>query len=480
MRLWRLASAFGAIFTYNWITVLGSVLVTVSAWMILALVVLAALGIVQSVYLGILAFLVLPGFFVAGLVIIPLGVLWEHRKRRRQAAEPAERVAAFPVIDFNVRRVRDVAVVVTVLTVVNWLILGTVSYMGVVYTDSVEFCGLVCHKVMEPEFTAYMNSPHSRVACVKCHIGPGASWFARSKLSGVRQVFAVLFDTYPRPIPTPVHNLRPSTETCEQCHWPERFSGDRVRVIPEFYEDAENTLVYTVLVMHVGGGQAGEGGIHSWHIDPDKRTTYLATDEERQVIEVVRVTDAQGNVTQYKSAGSRLSDEAIAQAPFRTMDCIDCHNRPTHTFQTPAKALDERMADDRIDKTLPSIKSIGVEALSAAPADEGGLETIARHVRTFYRDEYPEVFASNGESIEQAIAELQDIYQQNVFPDMNVTWDTYPNHLGHTQSPGCFRCHDDSHQTESGEVIRQECTICHTILAWQESEPEILDQLAPK
>jgi len=377
--------------------------------------------------------------------------------------------------------VRHLAGVVSGLTLVNLLILSTVSYEGVQYMETPEFCGLVCHSVMAPEHTSYVNSPHARVDCVECHIGPGAPWFVRSKLSGVGQVLAVTFNTYEHPIPTPVANLRPSQDTCEQCHWPERFTGDRIRVIPKFADDEANTATKTVLLMHIGGGEMSAAGIHSWHIDPDKQTTYFARDYERQDIPVVRVTRTDGTETEYVAAGAEGETVSTEGLTPRRMDCIDCHNRPTHIFQVPDRAMNQAMADGRISPTLPYIKKVGTEALTEATGEEGDLERIAEKVTTFYRENYADRAAELDPLVAQAVEAMQAIYKRNVFPQMDVTWGTYRSNLGHPVGEdgalGCFRCHDDSHTNKEGEVIRQDCGICHTMLAMDEENPEILVQL---
>lgn len=464
------------LFGRNWITMFGAILTTASAVLIIAFLLLGLIGHAATPYLGIMAFLVLPGIFVFGLAIIPLGVYWQRRTDRitgrdRKAAGPH-----YPIVDFNKPHTREALAIVVVLTAVNLFIISTVSYRGVLFMDSVEFCGTVCHTVMEPEHTAYLNSPHARVECVECHIGPGAPWFVRSKLSGVGQVFAVAFRTFSHPIPTPVENLRPSRDTCEQCHWPERFAGDRVKVITEFSEDEANSPVQTVLLMHIGGGNSSHGGIHSWHIDPSKTTTYLPADETRQEIPFVQV-ETGGAVKEYVAEGAEVILTEEMESEMRVMDCIDCHNRPSHIFKLPAQAMDEAMAAGRIDHTLPYIKKIGVEVLDAAKGDPGDLEQIAEGVQAYYQENYLDLFDSEREGIDRAIREIQAIYRGNVFPGMDITWGTYPNNIGHVRYTGCFRCHDDTHMSENGSTIRQDCDICHTILAWQEESPEILQQL---
>ncbi len=463
----------------NELTALGGVLATISALLIIALLILSAFGIYDTPYLGIVAFLVLPGVFVLGLLLIPLGLYWERRRVRRQGgpSNPAPR-EIYPRLDFNRASVRRTAGIVSLLTVINLLILSLTTYKGVTYMDSVEFCGTVCHTVMEPEYTAYLNSPHSRVKCVECHIGPGAPWFVRSKLSGVGQVFATLLDSYSRPIPTPVENLRPSRDTCEQCHWPEKFTGDRVKVITRFAEDEANTPLKTVLLMHIGGGNTGHRGIHSWHIDPRRQTTYIAADAQRQIIPWVQVREADGTVKEFVAQDASLTPDQLARAERRVMDCIDCHNRPTHIFKLPDQAMDEALEMGRIDRTLPYIKKLGVEVLRAAAESQGNAsEEIARRVRAFYQQKYPDLLRSRREAIEAAIRELSAILRRNVFPSMRVTWGTYPDNIGHTRFPGCFRCHDEQHVSREGQAISQSCDLCHTLLAVEEPNPPVLQQL---
>jgi nitrate/TMAO reductase-like tetraheme cytochrome c subunit len=470
------------LFGQNWMTLLGATLATITALLIVAFVVLGLLGIYATPYIGIMAFMVLPAVFVFGLILIPIGAYWQRKRgvRSEDQAEGSE-VSPYPKIDFNLPRVRRMTGIVTVLTLVNLFILSLVSYEGVHYMDSVAFCGTVCHTVMEPEYATYLGSPHSRVKCVECHIGPGAPWFVRSKLSGVGQVFAVTFNTYKRPVPTPVENLRPSRDTCEQCHWPERFTGDRIRVITKFSDDEANTPVKTVLLMHIGGGAVGKGGIHSWHIDPRRQTTYIPADPQRQVIPWVQVREPDGSVTEFSAKDKLLTAEQIAAAEKRTMDCIDCHNRPTHVFRLPDQAVDEALAGERIDRSLPYIKKLGVEALQQAkgPKPEA-FDEIARRVHAYYRQNYSSLTESKREPIEAAIRELQAIYSRNVFPAMNLTWGTHPNNIGHERFPGCFRCHDDGHTSRNGKSITQDCSLCHTLLAMEEKEPEVLKQLEIK
>ncbi|RPJ85879.1 MAG: cytochrome C [Acidobacteria bacterium] len=463
----------------NWITLLGATLTTVSGLLIVAFLILGFLNISTSPYIGIMAFLVLPGLFVFGLLLIPAGVYWERRARRKRGETEAAGDQAFPTIDFNKPRVRHLGAAVAILTVVNLLLISIVSYEAVVYMETVQFCGQVCHTVMEPEYITYTGSPHARVECVDCHIGAGAPWFVRSKLSGVGQVFAVTFNTYDRPIPVPVENLRPSRETCEECHWPQKFTGDRIRVIENFAADETNTPLTTVLLMHIGGGSQTRG-IHGWHMEPGRETYYYPADRQRQTIPWVQVRQANGSTLEYRS-GADEAKTPPAPEQRRLMDCIDCHNRPTHIYEDPDQAMNRALASGRISRGIAFIKKVGTEALQATELKKaGGTDRSAeleRYVRDFYEKNQAEIYTSKRAEIDTAIREIQAIYRRNVFPKMNADWTTYPSNIGHERFPGCFRCHDSEHTSEGGDVIGQDCDKCHTILAQDEAQPEILKQL---
>jgi hypothetical protein len=312
---------------------------------------------------------------------------------------------------------------------------------------------------------AYQDGPHSRVTCVQCHIGPGAPWFVQSKLSGTRQIFAVALDSYPRPIPSPVEDLRPARDTCEQCHWPEKFHGDKVEARREYGADEENTEYVTMLRIHVGGGSDRLGiatGIH-WHMSLANEIEYITTDERRQVIPWVSLKGANGEEKIYMVDG--VTPEELALGERRRMDCMDCHNRPSHAFFPSAdRAVDQAIALGRIDRGLPYIKREAVAALTGEYASQSeALQAIADALREFYSTEYPAVHADARPQLETAIRATQTLYRRNVFPRMNVSWGTYADHSAHMEFPGCFRCHTDEHRAQDGSVIRQDCELCHTI-----------------
>jgi nitrate/TMAO reductase-like tetraheme cytochrome c subunit len=465
----------------NGVSLTGGVLTTTSAFTMIAYwlyVILLGGGAERYPYAGIIIFLILPIIFILGLILIPIGAyLRRHHLRKR-----GELPAVYPEIHLADPSFRKAAELVGVATVLNVIIFSAASYKGTQYMDSAQFCGETCHTVMQPEYTAYLISPHARVACVDCHIGPGASWFVRSKVSGVRQVFAVLFHDYERPISSPVQQLRPARATCEQCHWPQRFSGDIILVRPHYKDDEANTSSKTVLVMKVGGHSAeGMVGIHGHHLDPGVQITYISTDEKRQVIPRVTYVDPKGKTTVFNSSDKEMTPEELSRGELRVMDCLDCHNRPTHTFQLPEEALDQAISQSAISADLPYIKKEGLLALKATyPNRDTARQRIADVLRAFYKKNYPQIVVSRSQALEAAISRIQSTYLDNVFPAMNVTWGTYPNNLGHTDWPGCFRCHDGSHVSADGDTIPNNCDACHELLAFDEHNPKILEELGMK
>ena len=453
----------------NWISLAGVVLVTTATIFWLFVLPITLRGQTENPYIGILAYLVLPAPFFAGLMLVPLG-MWIQRKRDgRSGVYPPQ----FPPLNWHNADLRRLAYFIGVTTVANIVIASQLSYGAVNYMDSVTFCGETCHTVMQPEYTAYQDSPHSNVECVQCHIGPGAGWFVRSKLSGVGQVFAVTFDTYPRPIPTPVHNLRPARETCESCHWPQKYGEDRIKIVPKYAEDEANTLTKTVLLMKIGGGNRGVG-IHGTHLGPGVVITYGASDEARQVIPWVEYND-NGKKTVYATSDAKPDGAGLTK---RVMDCMDCHNRPSHSFDLPDRALDKAMNAGQISAGLPFAKKKALEILKTnyTTRDEAA-RRIPEAFAQYYRESQPAVWAQRQSEVTSSGQAVLAIWNRNIFPDMNVTWGRYPVNIGHTDFPGCFRCHDAAHNAKDGSSITQDCNACHNLLSMDEANPKVLTDL---
>jgi len=453
----------------NWISLAGVVLVTTATIFWLFLLPTTLRGEVHNPYVGILSFLILPGPFFLGLFLIPLG-MWLQRKREgRGGIYPPQ----FPPLNWANVDLRRLFYFVGAATVLNIMIASQLSYGAVSYMDTVTFCGQTCHTVMQPEYTAYKDSPHSNVECVQCHIGPGAGWFVKSKLSGMGQVIAVTFNTYPRPIPTPVHNLRPARETCEACHWPQKYGEDRIKIVPKFAEDETNTLTKTVLLMKIGGGNHGVG-IHGTHLGTGILIRYEHSDEQRQVIPRVTYI-VNGKETVY--ATSDAKPEGAYGQP-REMDCMDCHNRPAHAYDLPDRALDKSMNSGALSASLPFAKKKALEILKVnyKTRDEAAASIPAAFAK-YYQDSYPAIWSQRQNEVKAGAAEVLAIWNRNIFPEMNVTWGRYPMNIGHTDFPGCFRCHDGSHAAKNGDAITQDCGACHNLLAMDEANPKVLTDL---
>lgn len=426
-------------------------------------------------YAGIIAFIILPAILVMGLILIPVGMFFERRRQVRSGITEPRSIH----VDLSKPSHRRAIMVFISGTVIFLFATAVGSYRAYEFTESVTFCGQVCHSVMAPEFTAYQNSPHARVTCAECHVGPGAGWFVRSKLSGAYQVYATAFDLYPRPIPTPIKSLRPARETCEACHWPDKFHGSQERNFDHYMVDEENTKWSIRMLIKTGGGseQAGVAeGIH-WHMNIANEIDYIATDEQRQEIAWVRIKDREGNVREYINETNPIDPEELEQYEMRRMDCIDCHNRPTHIYLSPSRAMNQAFTAGWIDPTLPSAKRIGIEALiEDYSTKDSALIAIESRILETYENEYPDVLDARKEAVENLISGVQEIYRRNFFPRMGVRWDVYPDNIGHFLAPGCYRCHNGSFVSEDGHTISNECSNCHIIIAQgTEDDLQVID-----
>ncbi|WP_394700514.1 NapC/NirT family cytochrome c [uncultured Ilyobacter sp.] len=344
--------------------------------------------------------------------------------------------------------------------------LAVSGYEGYHYTESTEFCANVCHEVMEPQGTAHARSPHARVRCAECHIGEGADWFVKSKLSGTRQVLAVWRDSFHRPIPPAITELRPARDTCEQCHWPARFHGSQLKEIVHYSPDEANTRRAVRMLLKTGGADEATGqveGIHM-HMLASGTIEFISLDEFLQEIPWVRYTRLDGTQSVYRSDG-KSNNAPPPLGTHRAIDCMDCHNRGAHHFLSPQSAISLMMETGEMAADLPFLKREAVRVLvgnydDIAAANDG----IAEGLRVFYESQYPELAQSRSAAIDQAITKTQEVYRQNFFPAMKVDWRTYPENIGHMQTPGCFRCHDGLHVDEAGTPINSDCTVCHTFL----------------
>ena len=444
----------------NWISYFGGLLVASG----LALIVLGFLFQFTLAHPGpysdIFIYVLFPMIVVAGFAVVVFGMLVERRRRKRAGTlEPRP----YPAIDLNDPKQRKKFRIVTIAGMLVFVLLSFSGYHGYLFSESVTFCGSVCHRQMGPEMSAYRHSPHAKVACVECHVGGGAGYYVKAKMNGTKQLAEVVMGNYDRPIPTPIKGLRPARETCEECHWSEKNWGSQLYQRPHFRYDEKSTPEQITMLVKTGGGKDPYGaGIH-WHMAVENEVTYVALDDKLQDIPWVRAKRPDGSVAEYARTEKPVDAAKIATLVHHKMDCIDCHNRPAHDFDTPDVAVDRALAAGVFSSTLPYAKSLAVETLSKDYATrEAAHDGIKNAVTSFYAQRYPNVSATRGVDIDKLVAGLLDIYDRNVFPEMHVDFHTYPSNIGHRNSAGCFRCHDGQHVTADGKVLVSECKACHT------------------
>jgi hypothetical protein len=451
--------------TSHWLSMLGLFLVITALVSWLVILPIQGRG-GPNPYIGIVVFVVVPILFVAGLLLVPLGI---YLARRRIHDSLGGEATIEPGVAW-----RRLGLFFGVTALVNALVVSLVTYRAVHQMETVQFCGQTCH-VMTPQAMAHPVSAHARLACVECHVGEGARGWFESKAAGTRQLFEVAFDSYPRPVPSPLASGRlvPTRETCEHCHNPEQFAPARLRVISRFAEEEANTETQTVLTMMVGGSRYG--GIHGKHYGPGVEIRFAAADAQREKIPWVEYRNTNTGETRVYQTDAGAS---VSSAPKILMQCVDCHNRPAHTFSPPDRALDAAFAVGMLPTTLPYLKKNGMKALEATYASsEDAARRIPEAIEGYYKQSHPEIYASRAADVQSAARHVAQIYSRNVFPDLKVTWGTYRNDIGHEASPGCFRCHDEEHATSGGKTITMDCAACHEAIAVEEASPEVLKTL---
>jgi nitrate/TMAO reductase-like tetraheme cytochrome c subunit len=451
------------LFSSHWASLLGAglLITAIVSWVIA--IAQKTRGGGENPYLGILTLMVLPAMFAAGLILIPIGLHLARKQIR-------EKIDVTPEEDRRVIGLR-LAKFFGIVTLVNLLVGSQITVKAVQHMESVQFCGATCHS-MNLHLASYQDSPHSRVACVECHVAPGFKGFVASKLAGSRQLVETIFDTWPRPVRSAIETGRlvPANQTCEQCHWPQKFSNVMLRVLPKYGDDEENSESFTVLLMLIGGGYLG--GIHGRHFGPGVEISYFAEDPARSSVSWVEYRNTlSGEVREYTPDGAQSG----APGAKIVMQCVDCHNRPTHTFELPERAVDRAIARGHIPSSLPYIKKKGVEILRAGYSSTAEADRkIGESLTAYYKENHPEVPVKD---IDAAAKALRHAYSVNVSPELKVDWGTYTNNLGHIDSPGCFRCHGSALTNKDGNLINDDCAVCHEMLAVEEKNPEILSKL---
>ncbi len=449
----------------NSLTVAGGLISGVTTLFLLSFLFFDLLAPNPNPYLGVFTYLIFPIILVIGLLMITIGLWVARRKHLREGIKAT--AYYLPRIDFNDPRQRRVLSLGAATTLGSLPIIGLLSYRGYHYTDSNEFCGKVCHEVMEPQYTAYQHSPHAHVDCAECHIGEGATWYVKAKLSGLRQVWAVARGSFPRPIPPAIHELRPATETCGQCHWPSRFYGDQLVTQNHYASDEANTRGQLRMLLKTGGSDPRMGppsGIH-WHMAEGFSVEYVATDHDLQVIPWVQMVNHNTGEKRVFRSDGKAHTEAPPEGTHRTIDCMDCHNRPTHIFHPPDRAVNKALDVHPALQTMPFAKREMVSALTKdyATKDEA-LKSIDTSLREFYQKNHAGIATDRAKDVDQLVAMGQSVYSSNIFPAMNASWESYPNNIGHMFYPGCFRCHEGKHVDDKGVAITHECSACHEFI----------------
>ncbi len=446
------------------LTALGGALFVAGGFIFLILLLIDFTSGTDNPYRSLVTFVGAPLVITLGFILFVASILFQVRAARRKGEKVKFNLSIDPSDPGYMRNLWLFLAFLAVLVFVM-AYSGSKAYEA---TDSVAFCGETCHTVMKPQNVTYHNSPHAKVPCVECHIGPGASFYVKSKFDGIRQLYATALNTYPRPIETPVTDLRPAQETCEGCHWPQQFYGEKLTTRTYYRTDEGNSPWTIKLLLKIGGGNPRTGaqeGIH-WHMLAHNKVEYIAADEKREEIVWIRMTDPDGKVTVYQEPGAEMPDTADPAIEIRRFDCMDCHNRPSHSFLPPAQGMNLALSTRRISPDLPYIRKVGLDLLNAEYKTQvEALDKIEWGLWLYYRENYPNLAVEKQELIDQAVEAIKDIYSQNFFPQMKTDYRARVNYLSHFVNDGCFRCHDGVKENVKGEMISNDCSTCHLIVA---------------
>jgi len=340
---------------------------------------------------------------------------------------------------------------------------GAAGIAGWEYSNSNAFCATMCHDVHPEEIAAHKVGAHARVNCVECHMGRNSTLHLMAlKPTHAKELWGMIFG-YERPITS--GTLRPSREACESCHWPSVEHHDSIDVKVRYGTDPESTESRTKIVLHTGMTAIREGytkGIH-WHIQNEVR--FVSPDPQRRDIPWVEVRKPDGTKVTYTDGETKLTAQQISALEPRAMACYDCHNEVGHPFPNPETVVDEAIRTGRIDRALPHAKARAVALIK-----ELGELTGERKDREAKIDKLIAENATKAATpAEQKPAELKfdkamrDILLAASFREKGFSWKSFPNHTGHADTPGCFRCHDGKHYNDKGEAIRLQCTLCHAM-----------------
>ena len=354
-----------------------------------------------------------------------------------------------------------VATLSVVLVVIA--LLGAGGIAGWEYSNSNAFCAAMCHDVHPEEIAAHKEGAHARVNCVECHMGRNSTLHLMAlKPTHAKELWGMIFG-YERPLTS--GTLRPSREACESCHYPAVEHHDSVAVKVHYGTDTNSSESRTTIVLHTGMEAIRDGytkGIH-WHIQNEVR--FVSPDPQRRDIPWVEVVKPDGTKVAYIDAATKLTPEQIGALPARPMACYDCHNSVGHPFTNPSELVDEAIRTGKINRKLPDTKARAQALVDQLPEITGETAERAAKVDSLLAEAATKAAtAPEFKAAEQKFnAAMREILLAASFREKGFSWKSFPKHTGHTDTPGCFRCHDGKHFNDKGEVIRLQCTLCHAM-----------------
>lgn len=451
--------------------IMGGIMITVLLPMLLFSLLVDFGGWLENQCFAVLLYILFVPLLLVAIILITYGNYFT--KKQKQAQNTA--VFSYNYLKSNLMSpahyssIRKKVYFLAIFTALFLFFLSIATHGSYYYSNTNHFCARFCHQVLSHAAKTHYSSPHSRVDCMECHKKyDGYNVSGTDHTSGLVKAYKTITKSSSTPIKIPASRLRPSNESCEKCHWPDKFHGKQLRIINSFQSDESNSHTKTALYLNIGsGGSLAQSaqGIH-WHTSRKHRLYYLASDEER--LDIVKITLDSNNGTKvvYTKEGRETT---LKNKRHRLMDCVDCHNRPTHYIFSPEKALDKKLLSGEIPQKLPFIKQQALVAITKPyPSTPAALKGISDHLRGHYSKIPPE----QSELLAQAIRGTQQAYTDNVSIELGVDWNTYPNFIGHAHNGGCFRCHNSAFKTKEGKGIPHDCKLCHLILA--ENEPSHL------
>ena len=414
----------------------------------------------ENPYRSLITFIAVPAVIGLGVLLFLLAIRIQVVSARKRGLKVALRIEPT-----DPRYMRSLWLFLA-LSAAGVAVVGFVGFEAYEATDSTTFCGDACHVPMEPQAVAHLESAHARVMCVECHIGPGTEAYIQAKVNGMKQLWGVLTDSYDRPVETPIE-MRSAEEICEECHWRDYFWGTTVESNTYYSLDDASTPWTVNLLFDLGGAASTPdqpGGVH-WHTSSGTAVEYIATDHELQDIPWVRVIEEDGTERIYTSPGDYIPPPSDPDVEVRRFDCLDCHNRPAHPLEPASRSINTALSEGRIPDMLPEIKEISMQVLLNGYEDrEAAHKGIPDGLKAFYAAEYPDAAEAYPSEIDRAAEVLIDIYDINFFPEMKTDYRVRQYNIGHLSWEGCFRCHDGEKTDEDGDVISNECSLCHLIV----------------